>query len=393
MKDVYARVQAGGMDVHYKFSAVTMRDRGGKIVRRERLEHGDRKALREVLSRWPREVPMVLEASFGWGWVADVMQELGLKPELSNCYKLEQMRRARGLAKTNRKDADLLSLLPYEAEGWWKVWLAPPEVRDWREWMRHRAALVGVQTGTKNRISALFHRHGIVHEFSDLFGGRGRKFLGEVCRQGGTQDVPLAEGALAALRGLVELLEHVRGQLARIAQELRRRLECSAVAGRLDGIPGIGLILAHTLLAEIGRIERFRHHRALASYSLLAPLARDTGDNEGKTPLGRHLGRRGNRTLKWAFVEAAHAAVKKGGKWRALFDSVTAGGTKDRNRGYIKVARELVKVVYVVWKKEVEYSDSPPPRPGCSPRQRAEGFLRQTRSGTGQPCHPMAAVR
>ena len=156
----------------------------------------------------------------------------------------------------------------------------------------------------------------------------------------------LPDGALAGLRGLLGLLGHVRGQLA--------------------------------------------------------PIADDTGEEPKRTPVGRRLGRRGNRTLKWAFVEAAHGAVRRGGKWRRCFDSVTEGGTKNVNRGYIKVARELVKVVYVVWKKEANYTDSPPPRPGRlaqAPRQRrsaleqAKEFLGDTRSGTGQPCRPMAVVR
>jgi len=385
MKNVYGSVAAIGTDVHYKFSTVTMRDRQSKVVRRERLDHLDRCKLRRVLSGWPREAPIVMEASFGWGWLADLMKELGLRPELSNCYKLEQMRKARGIAKTNKKDADLLSLLPFESGDWWKVWMAPPEVRDSREWMRHRASLVAVQTQTKNRISALFHRHGIVHEFSDLFGVAGRRFQATLCREGRAGEAVLGVGALAGLRGLRELLEHVRGQLARIARELRGQLERSPLARRLDGIPGIGLILAHTLMAEIGRIERFASHRALAAYSLLAPISDDTGEESGHKPMGRHLGHRGNLTLKWAFLEAAHGAAKTGGRWRRMFDAVTEGGTKDRNRGYIKVARELVKVVYVVWNKSVEYSEQPPRRPGSTPREKLEAFLSSTRSGTGQP--------
>ena len=393
MKDVYDSVRAGGMDVHYKFSTVTMRDAEGKVVRRERLDHRDRAKLRQALSRWPAEVPMVMEASFGWGWLADLMQELGLRPALSNCYKLEQMRKARGWAKTNKKDADMLSLLPYETGGWWKVWMAPPEVRDRRELMRHRSSLVCVQTGTKNRICALFHRHGIFHDFSDLFGVGGRRFQSELCREGRVGEVVLADGALTALRDLGELLDHVRGQLARIAVELRGQLERNEIVRRLDGIPGIGLILAHTLMAEIGCIERFRRHGALANYSLLAPIAHDTGEDNGKKPLGRYLGRHGNRTLKWAFIEAAHGAVRRGGKWRAMFDRYTNGGKTNLNRGYIKVARELVKVVYVVWSKNVEYTDTPPQRRGLCPRRRMEKFFSNTRSGTGQPCRPMAVVR
>ena len=135
------------------------------------------------------------------------------------------------------------------------------------------------------------------------------------------------------------------------------------------------------LSGGIGRIERFRNHKALASYSLLAPRADDTGQDDPRhSPLGRHLGTRGNKTLKWAFIEAAHGAVRSGGKWRAMFDRVTSGGKKDRNRGYIKVARELVKVVYVVWKKDVAYSKAPPQRPGAN--------RKKSRSGTGQLLHP-----
>ena len=256
MKNVYSRVRASGVDVHYKFSTVTMQDQEARVVRRERLDHRDGAGLRAKLSRWPREASVVMEASFGWGWLADLMQELGLRPELSNCFKLEQMRKARGWSKTNKKDADLLSLLPYEADGWWKVWMAPREVRDRRELMRYRSSLVRVQTQTKNRICALFHRHGILHEFSDLFGVAGRQFQRQLCSTGGVGEVVLSPGALEALRGLQELLEHVRGQLAVIARQLRRQLDRSPTACRLDGIPGIGLILAHTLMAEIGMIER-----------------------------------------------------------------------------------------------------------------------------------------
>jgi len=394
MRNVYGSVASIGMDVHYKFSTVVMRSVEGKVVRRERLEHPDRGTLRAVLAGWPQEVPCVLEASFGWAWLTDVMKEVGLQPALANSYKVEQMRKARGLAKTNVKDAELLSLLPLEATDWWKVWLAPPEVRDRREWMRYRSSLVAIGTATKNRIHAVFHRHGIFHEFSDLFGGKGRRFLGELCREGQAGEVRLSGGSLAGLRGLVRLLDHVRGQLAEVARALRGELERSPLARRLDGVPGFGLILAHTLMAEMGMIERFRDHGGLARYSVLAPISHDTGEEDGsRAPQGRHLGHRGNQTLKWAFIEAAHGAVKSGGKWRAMFDKYTDGGQKNRNRGYIKVARELVKVVYVVWKKGVEYTDSPPARPGSSRREQMERFFGSTRSGTGQSSQPMAAVR
>jgi transposase len=381
-----------------------MRNQGGDVVARERLEHADRQALRGRLAQWPKGVPAVVEASFGWGWLSDEMTAAGLDVQLSNCYKVGQMRKARGECKTNKKDADLLSLLPWEAKPWWRVWLAPADVRDHREWMRYRADLVGVQTQTKSRICAVFHRHGVFHDFSDLFGGQGRAFLAELCREGRHAGGVLPPGALAALGGLVRLLDQVRKQLADIACKLRIVLKHDQLTQRLSGISGFGLILSHVLQSEIGQIERFGgNHNRLACYSLLGPRSDDTGeDDPSRSPLGRHLGHRGNRTLKWAFIEAAHGAVRHGGRWRAMFDRVTKGGKMDRNRGYIRVARELVAVVTAIWKNGTTYQETPPARPGSqascssrqegqseSPRKQMKKFFSSTRPGTGQLYPPM----
>jgi transposase len=383
MNNIYSNVTCGGMDVHYKFSNVTFRDKNARVVRRERLNHPQRSQLQEHINRWPKDISIVLEASFGWGWLSDLLSEAGLEPHLSNCYKLEQMRKARGWVKTNKKDADMVSLLPFEATTWWEVWRAPREVRNQREQMRFRGDFVGLQCTTKNRIHSLFHRHGIFHEFSDLFGSKGRQFLVELCINGSEL---LSAEALQVLRGQVRLLDYIRRQLADIERVLHKQLVKTPLIRRLKTIDGIGLILSHVLAAEIGEIERFNSHKALASYSLLAPRSDDTGENNpARSPLGRHLGTRGNRTLKWAFIEAAHGAVRSGGRWRVMFDRVTCGGTKDCNRGYIKVARELVKVVYAVWSKGVDYQQAAPARPGCHKKKKS-------RSGTGQLCHPMVGA-
>ncbi len=381
MKKVDSKVACAGMDVHYKFSNVTFRQASGKIVSRQRLYHPNRRRLAERLSRWPAGIPVVMEASFGWGWLSDLVEQAGQDVHLSNCYKVEQMRKARGWVKTNKKDADLISLLPFELSDWWKVWRAPPDVRNRREQMRFRSDMVKSQTAVKSRIHAIFHRHGIFHEFSDLFGAKGRMFLSELCLD---NPANLPAEALLALRGHVKLLDHLRHQLADVAQILHKQLARTPLTIRLKTIPGIGLILAYVLAAEIGKIERFRNHKALASYCLLAPRADDTGeDDPSRSPKGRHLGIRGNHTLKWAFIEAAHGAVRSGGKWRDVFDRVTNGGKKDRSRGYIKVARELVKVVYVVWAKGVDYQATAPVRPGRKTSKKT------SRSETGQLLHPM----
>ena len=99
-----------GLDCHRNFSQVSARDQRGRIVWRQRLPHADRAALRERLQQWPK-VPVVMEASFGWGWMSDELKLAGLDVHLSSGRKVAGWREARGLPKSNKRDADLLSEL------------------------------------------------------------------------------------------------------------------------------------------------------------------------------------------------------------------------------------------------------------------------------------------
>ena len=178
----------------------------------------------------------------------------------------------------------------------------------------------------------------------------------------------------------------MRRQIAQATRVFRRTVRRDPVAERLRRLPGIAYVLAYTLLAEIGRIERFPNYKHLASYSLLAPRAYDSGEPEDGPPQGRHVGYAGRRTLKWAFIEAARGAVRHGGRWRQMYDRRTDGGQRNRNRGYIAVARELAHLVDIVWRKDVAYMEEPPPRPGLRRR------TKRTRPGTGQPVAAMVGV-
>lgn len=377
------KVTQMGWDGHRKFSRVSGRDAQGEVVWRERVEHQDRVALREQLRRWPKGIPVVLEGTFGWGWTADEIQAAGLVPRLANSRKVAEWRKARGMAKNNRLDGDLLSELPSHQPPWWEVWLAPPAVRQQREWMRFRMSWVRMQSSLKHRMHAVLHRHGIYHEFSDLFGGQGRRFLTLLITEKEADrlargEPPLPDSARATRKGYLQVLDHLRRQMARVTSELRHQICKTPAACRLKTLPGIAWILAYTILAEIGPIARFKSFRHLASYSLLAPLADDSGDEDhDQAPRGRHVGKFGRRTLKWAWIEAAHSAVKHP-RFKEIYDRRTNGGKRDRNRGTIAVAHELCRIAYALLTKEVDFTDTPPPRPGSA----AE---RASRSGTGQP--------
>lgn len=372
-----------GMDIHRTFSKVTARDAQQRIVWRQRLEHRERDVLRRQLARWPTQTPVVLEGSFGWSWLADELGQAGLRPHLASSRKVAAWRDLHGLAKSNRTDADLLSLLGFEPARLWEVWLPPPAVRQQREWLRYRMTLVQLQTGLKNRVHAILHRHGLFPEVVKLFGCAGRRWLQLLL----SDRSPLPASARDGLKGYLQLLDHLRLQIVRVTRTFRRQVQAHPAALRLCTLPGVQWILGYTLLAEIGDIERFRSARHLVSYSLLAPRAFDTGEPEDDPPRGRHVGHQGRRTLKWAYIEAAHSAVWKSSALRAWFDHYTHGRRQNCNRGYIGVARRLCQRSYVVWKKEVAYQEEPPPRPGSRPCRRESA-----RPVQGQPADAMVAI-
>lgn len=387
-----AKVTQIGLDVHRKFSIAAARDASHKIVWRERLEHVDRNGLRKRLSNWPTGTPVILEGTFGWGWMSDEVKAAGLDPHLSSARKVAAWREARGIAKSNKLDADLLSELwdqkPELRHGelvrWWEVWCAPQEVRDQRELLRHRMSLVKVQTETKNRIHALLHRHGIVSEFTDLFGVAGRRFLSLLMND----PQKLRETGQLTLKDQLILLDALRRLIARATRQFKRQLERSEAGQRLMSLPGVSTVLAYTILAEIGKIERFRKSRSLTRYSLLAPQADDSGEEREGKPIGRKIGHAGRHTLQWAWIEAARGAVRKDAYFRAIFNRRTDNGKQDRNRGYITVANVMCKIAHAMLSKQTNYQEVAPTRPGSK-----TNHTDFSRPGTGQPCRAMATCQ
>ncbi len=380
-----------GWDVHKKFSMVSVQEMTQegqiRVVERARLEHGDRQAMRQWLDRVPSGTPVALEAAFGWPWIADLLEEVGLEPHLGHAPAIKVL--SRHEAKGDRCDADRLGkfqlrgILP-------ESYLAPPEVRRRRERIRCRIALVRLQTGVKNRVQAILHRLGVLHPFSDLFGQGGRAFLKEL-------DLP--EDSEAVLSGYLRLLDHLAEEIKKVEQWMRRKVPQDEAVRWLKTIPGVGLILAYVIRAEIGQIERFPDHQHLASYAGLAPLSDDSADRHGR----RHCSRACNHTLRWALIEATTGVLAtKGTKaWRLrrLYARLSGEGRYNKNQAKVALARELIKRVYVVWTKQEPYTDTPPPRPGSrvedqppTPKRRNRKTAKTTLQ-PDQPRHPMVRHR
>jgi transposase len=76
---------------------------------------------------------------------------------------------------------------------------------------------------------------------------------------------------------------------------------------RLRQIPGIGPIIAMTILAEAGDLRRFRHHRQFLKFCGLDLATHQSGQFRGQTKLSKF----GNARLRRAFWVAAQVAIRQ----------------------------------------------------------------------------------
>src|SRR4051794_33176779 len=112
---------------------------------------------------------VVLEATYGWCWAADVLAENGAHVHLAHPLGVKGFtyRRVKNDVRDAADLADLLRMgrLP-------EAWIAPPPVRELRELVRHRAKLVVVRSGFKAGVHGVLAKQGLHVTVTDLFGPR-----------------------------------------------------------------------------------------------------------------------------------------------------------------------------------------------------------------------------
>jgi transposase len=83
-------------------------------------------------------------------------------------------------------------------------------------------------------------------------------------------------------------------------------------------MPGIGLITALTILAEVGDLKRFRSRAAVVNYAGLVPIVRDSNQKH----YSGGISHRGSNHLRAVLGEAAWMAVPRVPVYRHLFERV-----------------------------------------------------------------------
>jgi transposase len=153
-----------GIDLHRRTSHVAAFDEEGLELLSRRVTN-DPEALRAIFAELGEEAKVALEAAFGWEWLADLLEAEGI--HLAHPRHTKAIAAAR--VKTDAVDAGTLAHL-LRADLLPEAYIAPRELRELRELLRHHIALTRLRTALKNRVHALLARQGVQHGRAELFG-------------------------------------------------------------------------------------------------------------------------------------------------------------------------------------------------------------------------------
>src|SRR5438034_10560290 len=195
-----------GIDVHRKRSQVAVVTEDGTVQLNKNVVNGSTPMLR-LIGDLPSGTPVAFEAAFGWGWLAGLLEDYGFEAHLVHPLRCKAIASAR--LKNDKVDAAILAQL-LRADLLPEAWIAPPEVRQLRALLRHRASLVRLGTGLRNRIHAVVADFGYDRTGS-YWSGPGRGWLAELGLPAVSREI--VAGCLAVIDGLAPLIDRIDGEL------------------------------------------------------------------------------------------------------------------------------------------------------------------------------------
>jgi transposase len=321
--------QVVGLDLHRNRTVmVRITDQG------ERLETvrftNDRQTLATQLAKAGADPRVVLEATYGWYWAVDVLQAEGAEVHLAHPLGVKGFayRRVKNDVRDAADLADLLRMgrLP-------EAWIAPPDVRELRELVRHRHKLVRKAASVKAQVHAVLGKNGIAVTVSDLFGVTGLKQLSMMTLPGVFR---------ARIDSQLRVLDALESEVDRFDKLIRTRLRDHPGYRVIQRIDGVGPVFAAVFVAELGDVTRFTEANRVCSWTGLTPRHResDTTVHRGS------ITKQGSRLVRWAAIEAVQRAPHSSPMRAGCERIVERRGAKAKNIAKVAAARKLLTLVY-----------------------------------------------
>lgn len=292
--------QVIGLDVHKSMIAYCILDRGGREIASGQIG-GRPSALEAFLLEHVgrRKTHLAFESSGHSLWVYDLLvaRYSAARVHVAQAKKIRAI--ANSQEKNDANDAFWLAYLTHESR-LPEAYVPPDTYRELRLATRERIEAVRRRTVLYQRIRAHLAQLGRRIPTRTLRSVRARDCVARIADEiGGERGhaLQVCLGELAHVDGIVAGWD---ARIAAVAEQL------PAVQAIERHMPGAGTILASTVVAESGPIERFATAKAFGRYSGLTPSERSSG---GRTRHGG-ISREGSAYLRWALTQMAMACTR-----------------------------------------------------------------------------------
>jgi transposase len=312
-------------------------DEAGTIINRARLKN-----CLAVIAAWLTPfrgslVGIAVESTYNWYWLVDGLGEQGFVMHLANTVAIQQYAgmKHRDDASDAQWLADLLrlGLLP---EGY----IYPRKERAIRDLLRKRTQLV--RQCTSQLLS-------IQNQFSRTTGANIRANDVKQLESERVDEVFDDPNVALAVKSNLSVMNCLQEQISIIEQTVHGQVRLRPAFLRLTSVPGIGKILALTIMLETGDIHRFEHVGHYVSYGRLVGssyLSNGKRKGAGNT-------KNGNAFMCWAYIEAANFAIRFNASIRRYYDRKKAR-TK-RIVALKTVAHKLARACYHMLKNDTAF--------------------------------------
>lgn len=279
---------------------------------------------------------VVIETTTNVWDIYDIVQPLVGRAVVAHAGAVRQIAEAR--VKTDKEDVKrLIRLLIADIVP--EVWVPPAHVRELRGLISYRQRLVKTGAMIRNRLQSLLHRHNLLLPAEGL---ANQAWWAQQEKISALEKMQIHQ-ELALLEQIEKHKTEVEKELGR--QSLGERWGREAV--RLMQLPGIGVVVAMTVLSAIGDIHRFESADKLVGYSGLGAGVHDSG----KEHIEKRITKSGRKELRWAMVEAAWRAVKMSPYWKEQYERYLRRMRRP-NQAIVVIARKLLVAVWHVLSKE-----------------------------------------
>ena len=283
-----------GIDLHSNNNFVAIQDGEGRDIACRRLRNHLETVLGFLVPYREELETIAVESTFNWYWLVDGLVDAGYDVRLVNTTKASNY----GDMKytDDRHDARwiahllALGILP---EGY----IMPPKERGLRDLLRRRSFLVKKRTSLYLSFKTIFTRStGMRMPIQDIQHWDSGTVLGFF-------DDPHVAESIIVMLPVVRVITAQTKKIEKIALtegKLRDEFQILLTA------PGIGEILALTIMCETGDISRFAKVGNYGSYCRCVK-SEHTSNYKRK---GKGNRKNGNKYLSWAYSEAAHHATR-----------------------------------------------------------------------------------